>query len=136
MYTDNYIVKSLELHLFFGRIMKEHSLFLKAGFTPANTSFSQRCWLTLSLILISKSSPVICPYVSFTFLKWSTSTRANIPLPLSRITAMMLPQCLQTKNFCFIFDSSREKYVQNRSNNAKLFGHTNAKRMWKRWHIK
>lgn len=42
MYTDNYIVKSLELHLFFGRIMKEHSLFLKAGFTPANASFSNK----------------------------------------------------------------------------------------------
>jgi hypothetical protein len=42
MHTDNYVVKSLELHLFFGRIMKEHSLFLKAGFTPANTSFSQK----------------------------------------------------------------------------------------------
>lgn len=37
MYTNNYISKSLELHLFFGRIMKEHALFLKAGFTPANT---------------------------------------------------------------------------------------------------
>lgn len=42
MYTDNYVVKSLELHLFFGRIMKEHSLFLKAGFTPANVSFSKK----------------------------------------------------------------------------------------------
>lgn len=42
MYNDNYVVNSLELHLFFGRIMKEHSLFLKAGFTPANTSFSNK----------------------------------------------------------------------------------------------
>lgn len=42
MYTDNYVVKSLELHLFFGRIMKEHSLFLKAGFTPANANFSNK----------------------------------------------------------------------------------------------
>ena len=42
MYNDNYVVKSLELHLFFGRIMKEHSLFLRAGFTPANTSFSSK----------------------------------------------------------------------------------------------
>lgn len=36
MYTDNYAVQSLELHLFFARIMKEHSIFLKAGFTPVN----------------------------------------------------------------------------------------------------
>lgn len=42
MHTDNYVVKSLELHLFFGRIMKEHSLFLRAGFTPVNADFSGR----------------------------------------------------------------------------------------------
>lgn len=40
MYTDQYVVSSLELHLFFGRIMKEHALFLKAGFTVANPEFS------------------------------------------------------------------------------------------------
>lgn len=39
MYTNNYIAKSLELHLFFGRIMKEHALFLKSGFTPVNSDF-------------------------------------------------------------------------------------------------
>lgn len=42
MHTENYVAESLELHLFFGRIMKEHSLFLKAGFTPVNSSFSAR----------------------------------------------------------------------------------------------
>ena len=42
MDTSNYVVKSLELHLFFGRIMKEHSLFLRAGFTPANADFSNK----------------------------------------------------------------------------------------------
>ncbi len=42
MHTDDYVVSSLELHLFFGRIMKEHSLFLRAGFTPANESFSKQ----------------------------------------------------------------------------------------------
>lgn len=42
MYTDLYAVQSLELHLFFGRIMKEHALFLRAGFTPANESFSKQ----------------------------------------------------------------------------------------------
>lgn len=41
MQTDNYIMKSLELHLFFGRIMKEHSFFLRAGFTPACEEFSE-----------------------------------------------------------------------------------------------
>lgn len=42
MHTDNYVIKSLELHLFFGRIMKEHLLFLQAGFTPVNSSFSTK----------------------------------------------------------------------------------------------
>ena len=39
---ENYIALSLELHLFFGRIMKEHSLFLEAGFTPKNTKLSKQ----------------------------------------------------------------------------------------------
>lgn len=42
MRNDHYVVKSLELHLFFGRIMKEHALFLRAGFTPANAAFSKQ----------------------------------------------------------------------------------------------
>ncbi|MBQ7827973.1 MAG: DUF2935 domain-containing protein [Clostridia bacterium] len=40
--TGNYIGASIDLHLFFGRIMKEHSLFLRAGFTPANGDFAKR----------------------------------------------------------------------------------------------
>lgn len=36
---DNYVESSLELHLFFGRIMKEHSFFLEVGYTQANRNF-------------------------------------------------------------------------------------------------
>ena len=42
MNPNGYVVKSLELHLFFGRIMKEHALFLQAGFTPADPSCSEK----------------------------------------------------------------------------------------------
>lgn len=42
MHTEHYIRKSLELHLFFGRIMKEHALFLRAGFTPADADFAKK----------------------------------------------------------------------------------------------
>ncbi len=42
MHTENFAADSLELHLFFARIMKEHSLFLKAGFTPVNAGFAER----------------------------------------------------------------------------------------------
>lgn len=38
---EEYIVLSLELHLFFLRIMKEHALFLEAGFTPKNPDFTK-----------------------------------------------------------------------------------------------
>lgn len=39
--TCQYVTSSLELHLFFARIMKEHALFLEAGFTPVNASLAQ-----------------------------------------------------------------------------------------------
>lgn len=35
---EEYVMQSLELHLFWGRIMKEHLLFLEAGFAGKNTS--------------------------------------------------------------------------------------------------
>lgn len=38
---QKFIRRSLELHLFFARIMKEHAIFLHAGFTPANPDFSK-----------------------------------------------------------------------------------------------
>lgn len=37
-----YSMQSLELHLFFARIMKEHALFLEAGFTPPNAAFARQ----------------------------------------------------------------------------------------------
>ncbi len=39
--NNKYVILSLEQHLFFARIMKEHSLFLEAGFTPKNTKLSK-----------------------------------------------------------------------------------------------
>lgn len=39
--SNNFIKQSLGLHLFFARIMKEHSFFLEAGFTPRDASFTQ-----------------------------------------------------------------------------------------------
>ena len=39
---ENYITLSLETHLFFARIMKEHSLFLEAGFPCKNKDWIQK----------------------------------------------------------------------------------------------
>ncbi len=38
---QQYVVQSLEQHLFFGRIMKEHAIFLEAGFTPKNSNLAR-----------------------------------------------------------------------------------------------
>ena len=37
--SSKFIQQSLELHLFFGRIMKEHSFFLQVGFTPKDSNY-------------------------------------------------------------------------------------------------
>ncbi len=37
----DYVVSSLELHLFFARIMKEHALFMEAAYTPASAGFAK-----------------------------------------------------------------------------------------------
>lgn len=39
--NQNYVVDSLELHLFFARIMKEHAFFLKVGFLPPNANLAR-----------------------------------------------------------------------------------------------
>ncbi len=43
---EYYVVSSLEIHLFFARIMKEHSFFLEVGFTQANCDYQAeaRCY--------------------------------------------------------------------------------------------
>ena len=38
---QQYVVLSLELHMFFSRIMKEHAIFLEAGFTPVNPDYAK-----------------------------------------------------------------------------------------------
>ena len=38
----DFVRESLELHLFFGRIMKEHSIFLEAGFVTKDAAYAQQ----------------------------------------------------------------------------------------------
>lgn len=40
--SGEFIKQSLGLHLFFARIMKEHSFFLQVGFTPRDANFAQQ----------------------------------------------------------------------------------------------
>ena len=39
--NQDYVTDSLEQHLFFARIMKEHAFFLKVGFLPPNTELAK-----------------------------------------------------------------------------------------------
>lgn len=39
---ENYIIDSLELNLFFARIMKEHAFFLKVGFLQQNAGLAKK----------------------------------------------------------------------------------------------
>lgn len=40
--NSEFVSRSLELHLFFGRIMKEHSFFLQAGFLPRDSNYMEQ----------------------------------------------------------------------------------------------
>ncbi len=63
--TQTYLVHSLENHLFFARIMKEHAFFLKVGFLPPNgdlakeSEFLLRRFETLLSRAISLSNCVV-----------------------------------------------------------------------------
>ncbi|MDD4583374.1 MAG: DUF2935 domain-containing protein [Eubacteriales bacterium] len=69
MSSMDYVRQSLELHLFFARIMKEHSFFLEVGFTPKDTDFSQqadafrRGFHSILAEAISLSNGVVSPEV-------------------------------------------------------------------------
>ena len=66
---QRYITLSIELHLFFARIMKEHSLFLEAGFTPKNKNLADEAeWFKneferFLLDVVSVSNGVVDPNI-------------------------------------------------------------------------
>lgn len=95
---EKYITESLELHLFFARIMKEHALFLEAGFTPKNANLAEYAdnlkkefedILTRVVILscgkvcssVLNSSEIITPYTLET--EEQTSRFTSIPIDFS-----------------------------------------------------
>lgn len=65
----NYITQSLELHLFFARIMKEHSFFLKAGFVGKDVQLIEQAgyfnkeFNSLLSRVVSVSNGIIDAYV-------------------------------------------------------------------------
>lgn len=96
----DFVRKSLELHLFFARIMKEHSFFLQLGFTPRDNMYTQEANmfrrefdnLLSEVILLSdgvvsneilNSGEVVTPYTMDAEKASSFYTGVNIPLELT-----------------------------------------------------
>ena len=67
--SADFVRQSLEIHLFFARIMKEHSFFLEVGFTPRDSNFTKtadtfrREFDALLREVISLSNGVVSPAV-------------------------------------------------------------------------
>jgi len=100
----DFVRRSLDLHLFFGRIMKEHSFFLEAGFTPKDTNFVQQADAfrmafdgllgeTVSLAngiaspVVLQSGEVITPYTLNAETITSYFTGIRIPTELTQAEA-------------------------------------------------
>lgn len=102
-----FIKQSLGLHLFFARIMKEHSFFLEAGFTPKDTKFTQQAdafrrefdgllgeVISLSNGIVNprvlQSGEVITPYTLDAEMATSYFTGVQIPTELTQAEAGLM----------------------------------------------
>lgn len=102
-----FVRQSLELHLFFARIMKEHSLFLQLGFTPRDTDFANRAnefrmafdELLRDVVLLSdgvvsknvlKSGEVITPFTLEAEKATEFYTGVDIPTDITKNEANLL----------------------------------------------
>ncbi|NFD77686.1 DUF2935 domain-containing protein [Clostridium botulinum] len=97
-----FIRQSLELHLFFGRIMKEHSFFLQIGFTPKDSRLMQQAnafrmefdklladaiYLSNGVVSNSvlKSGEVVTPFTLKAEMASAYFTGVNIPIRLTEV---------------------------------------------------
>lgn len=103
----DFIRQSLEIHLFFARIMKEHSFFLEIGFTPKDKNFIQQAddfrrefdrllgeVISLSNGVVSidvlQSGEVITPYTLKAEMASSYFTGVRIPTELTQAEAGLM----------------------------------------------
>ena len=113
-----YVILSLELHLFFARIMKEHSLFLEAGFTPKNAElareadrykkeFEQMLYEVVKLSngiirpMVLESGEIFTPYTLTTEQKTQNFTGIAINKNIT-----VLEQSLYSENYPYIPEES------------------------------
>jgi hypothetical protein len=105
--STKFIQQSLELHLFFARIMKEHSFFLQIGFTPRDINFSNKAneyriefdkllgeTISLSNGVVSnsvlQSGEVLTPYTLKAESASSYFTGVRIPINLTEAEAGLM----------------------------------------------
>lgn len=127
--STEFVRQSLGLHLFFARIMKEHSFFLEAGFTPKDTSFTQEAdafrrefdrilgeAISLSNGVVNpdvlKSGEVVTPYTLNAEMATIYFTGVQIPTQLTQAEAELAGSNMMT------VDPSLERYVSALNNRA------------------
>ncbi len=103
----DFVRHSLELHLFFTRIMKEHSFFLQVAFTPRDSSYIQKAdelrrefdrllmeVVSLSNGLVSReallSGEIITPYTQDAEMATSYYTGVRIPTEITQMEANLV----------------------------------------------
>jgi hypothetical protein len=103
----DFVRQSLELHLFFARIMKEHSFFLQLGFTPRDLSFTQKAdefrmefdRLLTDVVSLSngvvnqdvlESGEVVTPYTLNAEMVSSFYTGVRIPTELTQMESGLM----------------------------------------------
>lgn len=111
--SKDFVRQSLEIHLFFARIMKEHSFFLEASFTPRDANFIQQAdnfrrefdrflsqVVSLSNGVVSpdvlQSGEVITPYTLKAEMASSYFTGVKIPSALTQAEAGLMGGDLAT----------------------------------------
>lgn len=125
----DFVRQSLELHLFFARIMKEHSFFLQLGFTPRDVNFTQRAdefrmefdELLSDVVLLSdgvvsknalKSGEVITPFTLKAEKASEFFTGINIPTDITKAEAKLVGACNDVISTSLVDNVSR---INNRA---------------------
>jgi hypothetical protein len=125
MFNDiDFVRQSLELHLFFARIMKEHSFFLQLGFTPRDVNFTQRAndfrlafdELLEDVIFLSdgnvskgvlQSGEVVTPFTLDAEKASTFYTGVQIPFDLTKAELKLMGKCRDVNNSSLVDEVSR-----------------------------
>ncbi len=109
--SSEFIQQSLEVHLFFARIMKEHSFFLEVGFTPKDSNYIAEAdafrkgfdilladIISLSNGVVSndvlQSGEIVTPFTLKAEMASTYFTRVKIPIDVTKAEAGLMGHTL------------------------------------------